>query len=143
MNFTTLIAAGMLPLRTQQLLEKMHVKCGAAARHARCDSQQMLLGREHRKEKLPAPKMGTPSGAATASTSEPADEEQEAVPLKQVVVTYCKLDYPTLLEATQLRLHTLRSTLKKQSTDKYACSKRHQHLASSLLDPCRVATSLV
>ena len=89
----------------------------------------MLLTREERKEK-PPPSLqargrgATPSGGATASTGEPDDEEEEVGPPRpKISVHYCCLDYPSLLEATQWRMHQMRGKLKEQ--DKGRCDQVH------------------
>ena len=55
----------------------------------------------------------------TAGAHAVADEEDEDTPQRASVVSYCKLDYPTLLEATQLRLHRLRANLRKGTEDRH------------------------
>ena len=55
-------------------------------------------------------------------------EEEEEAPQRGSTVSYCKLDYPTLLEACQLRLHLLRARLRKHTQDRclsLACSICH------------------
>ena len=47
-----------------------------------------------------------------------ADEEEDDNPQRASVVSYCKLDYPTLLESAQLRLHRLRANLRKGTEDR-------------------------
>ena len=36
----------------------------------------------------------------------------------KVVVSYCKLDYASILDTVQLRVHTLRTQLRKDSQDR-------------------------
>lgn len=63
----------------------------------------------------------------------------------QVVVSYCKIDYPSLLEATQLRMHSLKAQLKKLAQDR--CAFREPGwlaamlLCSNLMLPASHATA--
>ena len=93
----------------------------------------MLLGREHKKLKVKPGtdtvsngRAATPPNVTTASTSEAGEEGEEEEELgraRELQVSYCKIDYPTVLEVTQLRFKSMREKLDSLAKDR--CPNLH------------------
>lgn len=97
--------------------------------------QEQLVQREHRRESVrhrkqerelqikaglrPGPRSTTPvAAAANSSDAIPAAptvdleaEEDEAIVSRGLVITYCALDYPRLLDSVRWRLETMKKNL--------------------------------
>lgn len=54
---------------------------------------------------------GSAAAAAAAAAGLPPEEEDEAIVSKGLVITYCSLDYPRLLDSVRWRLETMKKNL--------------------------------
>lgn len=85
------------------------------------ERDELMVRREHRKEKAVRrrrPGDVIPDAAATAMLggTEVADENADGAP-KQHTHSYCCLDYPTIVDVVQLKLHMMKRALKEADDD--------------------------
>ncbi|KAK9791357.1 hypothetical protein WJX73_007253 [Symbiochloris irregularis] len=104
-------------VKEDDLAQYIKVSSKHVRRVLRYFETQMLLLREHRKEKVP---LQGGADTPTGSTGDQGADGEDAAPVKQVTVSYCCLDYSTILEITQLHLHTMLASLKRQAQDRSA-----------------------
>lgn len=87
------------------------------------ERDELMVRREHRKEKAPRKKrpgdvVADAAAAAMMGGSEVAQEEDDgdAVP-KQHTHSYCCLDYPAVVDVVQLKLHMMKRALNEAGED--------------------------
>ncbi|KAK9902066.1 hypothetical protein WJX75_003064 [Coccomyxa subellipsoidea] len=116
--------------------------------------QEQLVAREHRKEALKRKPRGANSGKSSGDAPADGDavsglagdvvvENEDELPPKALLHSYCTLDYGRLLDVTNLRLFKMRKALKEKLKDSIpvleyvcpACGARYTTLqAAQLID---------